>query len=216
MHQVPSALLQPEDPGDAQNDYRFAARRRRLRLQSPYLKDVGDIGSLYSGDLLIHTTRTLERAAGLTRSAIRFLFNGAPAVPESPKRICERDVVTSRPESFMRFRIARDEAQRVLEVRAAPRSTEALLRLPHADEVQGPFADRAAVAEFPTPVTPLRLMINVCARWYARLNWSTSPSQRAINITATGAAPNAPRSHSTVAICMCRPCRRFGSSAVMA
>jgi hypothetical protein len=37
----------------------------------------------------------------------------------------------------------------------------------------------------PTPVAPPRLMINACALSYASLNWSTSPSNRAINMTAT-------------------------------
>jgi hypothetical protein len=60
-----------------------------------------------------------------------------------------------------------------------------LLRLPHPDQVQGTFADRAVVAQLSHASRTPRLMINACAWSYAFLNWSTSPSKRAINMTAS-------------------------------
>ncbi len=42
-----------------------------------------------------------------------------------------------------------NRGQHVFELVASPARTDALLRLPHADDVQGAFADRAVVAQFP-------------------------------------------------------------------
>jgi hypothetical protein len=50
------------------------------------------------------------------------------------------------------------------------------------------------VAQFSHASRASRLMINACALSYAPLNWSTSPSNRAINMTATATPPDAPRS----------------------
>ena len=102
MHQLPLALFQPEDHRDSQSDCPFTARQ----LRPLYLEDVGDIGSRESRDLLIDTTAALDK----TCSTVRFLLNGLPTTPVSPKRIRERDVVAPRPKSLLRFRITSDDS----------------------------------------------------------------------------------------------------------
>src|SRR6266567_1311947 len=56
----------------------------------------------------------------------------------------------------------------------------------------------------PAPVAPPRLMINACALSYARRNWSTSPSKRAISMTAIPCLQTLHGHEPTVANCRVR------------
>jgi hypothetical protein len=76
MHQLPPAFFQSEDHGDAQSHF----TSRQLGLESLYFEDIGQIGSLYSGDLLEDTITALDHTGG----AIRFFFNALPTMPEPP------------------------------------------------------------------------------------------------------------------------------------
>ena len=56
-----------------------------------------------------------------------------------------------------------NRGQHVFELLASPPRADALLRLPHTDDVQGLVADRAVVAQFPGASRAPRPMISACA-----------------------------------------------------